>query len=118
MFKDKVVVITGASRGIGREIALKFAGQGACVVLSARGEQSVAELAEDIRSGGGQALAVKGDVANGDDVDHLFALAVERKTQGFIGFFENLSRNGKITSKVIAHTGKLRTLSGKNKSEH
>jgi len=77
VFKDKVVVITGASRGIGREIALKFAGQGACVVLSARGEQSVAEFAEDIRSGGGQALAVKGDVANGDDVDHLFALAVE-----------------------------------------
>ncbi|AJF06444.1 3-oxoacyl-[acyl-carrier-protein] reductase [Geoalkalibacter subterraneus] len=77
MFKDKVVVVTGASRGIGREIALKFADQGACVVLSARGEQSVAELAEDINRRGGHALPVKGDVANGADVDHLFAQAIE-----------------------------------------
>ncbi len=77
MFKDKVVVVTGASRGIGREIALQFADQGACVVLSARGEQSVGELAEDISRRDGRALAVRGDVANGADVDHLFAQAKE-----------------------------------------
>lgn len=78
MFKDKVVVVTGASRGIGREIALLFAEQGARVVLSARGEQAVAELADEIVRRGFEALAVTGNVADGADVENLFSQTKEK----------------------------------------
>lgn len=77
MFKDKVVVVTGASRGIGREIALKFAAAGAQVVLSGRNEQSLQELAAEIEGAGGKALAVAGDVARTEDVEELFQKAAE-----------------------------------------
>lgn len=77
MFKDKVVVVTGASRGIGREIALKFAAAGAQVVLSGRNEQNLQELAAEIEGAGGKALAVAGDVARTEDVEVLFQKAAE-----------------------------------------
>jgi len=78
VFKDKVVVVTGASRGIGREIALLFAEQGARVVLSARGEQAVAELADEIVDRGFDAIYVIGNVADGGDVENLFSQAKEK----------------------------------------
>lgn len=77
LFKDKVVVVTGASRGIGREIALKFAAAGAQVVLSGRNEQNLQDLAAEIEGAGGKALAVAGDVARTEDVEVLFQKAAE-----------------------------------------
>jgi 3-oxoacyl-[acyl-carrier protein] reductase len=58
---DKVALITGASRGIGRAIAETFVAQGAAVVLVARAE-SVQTLAETLRQAGARATAVQGDV--------------------------------------------------------
>ncbi len=75
MFTDKVVVVTGASRGIGREIALQFAAQGAKVVVSARGAGAIDALVGEIEEKGGQALAVAADVAKTADVENLFAEA-------------------------------------------
>lgn len=77
MFKDKVAVVTGASRGIGREIALQFAAAGAKVVLSARSAQAVEDLAREIQDAGGQAIAVVGDIALTADVEELFRKAAE-----------------------------------------
>jgi NAD(P)-dependent dehydrogenase (short-subunit alcohol dehydrogenase family) len=61
-FKDKVVVITGASGGIGRATALAFAKCGARVVLAARDEEKLRSLREEIVGRGGQALAVRTDI--------------------------------------------------------
>jgi NAD(P)-dependent dehydrogenase (short-subunit alcohol dehydrogenase family) len=78
---DNVVVITGASRGIGREMALQLAGQGARLALSARDEAALEELAEQCRSRGGQAVAVAADVTNEAQCASLIARTVERYGQ-------------------------------------
>lgn len=77
MLSDKVAVVTGASRGIGRTIALALAAQGAKVVASARNAEALAELTAEIKAQGGDALAVVGDVAVEDDANNLIKEAVE-----------------------------------------
>jgi short-subunit dehydrogenase len=62
-YKDRVVIVTGASSGIGRALALRLAGQGACVVLAARCAERLEALAGECRQLGGHALAVPTDVA-------------------------------------------------------
>jgi 3-oxoacyl-[acyl-carrier protein] reductase len=63
-FEDKVAVVTGSSRGIGRAIALRLAAGGARVVVNCRGSEAAAnEVVEQIRAGGGQAIAVLADVS-------------------------------------------------------
>ncbi|HSP81463.1 MAG TPA: SDR family NAD(P)-dependent oxidoreductase, partial [Myxococcaceae bacterium] len=75
--RDAVVVITGASSGIGRETALEFARQGATVVLGARREQPLHEVAERCRQLVGRALAVPMDVTDEDAVQGLARTAIE-----------------------------------------
>ncbi len=67
----KVAIITGASRGIGAATARVFAESGATVVLAARDGQALDAVAQDIRAGGGQALAVPTDVGDPDSVRRL-----------------------------------------------
>ncbi len=77
MFQDKVAIITGSSRGIGRAIALHLASQGAIIVASARNVAALESLVDDIEGQGGKALAVPGDVGLSKDVHALFAAAME-----------------------------------------
>lgn len=65
---QQVVVVVGASSGIGRETALQFAKRGAKVVVAARGEDKLASLVEEIRAAGGEATAITADVAFFDQV--------------------------------------------------
>jgi NADP-dependent 3-hydroxy acid dehydrogenase YdfG len=74
----KVVAITGASRGIGEAIALRLAGRGAKLVLGARGEDGLAELAGRIEAAGGEVAFLPTDVRRREDVEKLVGLAVER----------------------------------------
>lgn len=74
----QVVVVTGASGGVGRAVAHAFAKRGAHVGLLARGQQGLDDAAEEVRSLGGQALAVLTDVADADQVEAA-ALAVEAR---------------------------------------
>ena len=76
--ENQVVVITGASQGIGRETALEMGRAGASVVLAARNEEALRELAAEIERIGGQAEAVPTDVAEYDRVERLGARAMER----------------------------------------
>lgn len=69
---DKVAIITGSSKGIGRGIAHRFAREGAKVVVNGRGAEAVEATAREIRDAGGEVTAVPGDVTRRDDVDRLF----------------------------------------------
>lgn len=76
--KDKVVVITGASSGIGEATALMLAEQGAKVVLGARGLDRLKNLADRITDTGGEVAYARTDVSRRDDVSDLVKLACER----------------------------------------
>lgn len=75
---EQVVVIAGASSGIGRASALAFAAGGARVVCAARGRQALDTLVEEIRLAGGTGVAVPTDVADPQAVRDLAAAAEER----------------------------------------
>ena len=74
----QVVVITGASQGIGRETALQLAKRGASVVVAARNEEALAELARQVERLGGQVETVVTDVADADQVQALAERAIDR----------------------------------------
>lgn len=62
----KSILLTGASRGIGREIALAFAKQGCKLALAGRNEQALEETRAGVEQAGGQAIVVAGDVTDAD----------------------------------------------------
>ncbi len=74
---DQVVVLMGASSGIGRETALRFARKGAKVVVSARGEEGLDSLVEEIRREDGEAIAVPADTSEFDQVKAVADRAVQ-----------------------------------------
>jgi NAD(P)-dependent dehydrogenase (short-subunit alcohol dehydrogenase family) len=69
--KDKVAWITGAGNGIGKATALLFANEGATVIVTDVDEAATQATYEEIKSMGGEALAVPGNVADPDDVKHM-----------------------------------------------
>ncbi len=75
--EEQVVALMGASSGIGRETALRFAHRGAKVVVAARSEAGLDSLVEEIRRDGGQATAVVADTSQFDQVKAVADRAVE-----------------------------------------
>jgi NAD(P)-dependent dehydrogenase (short-subunit alcohol dehydrogenase family) len=73
----RVAVVTGASRGIGRAVALALAHAGADVVVAARKEADLAAVADKVRAAGRRALAVPAHLGRRPDIDRLFATALE-----------------------------------------
>jgi len=75
--EGKVALITGSGRNIGRATALKFAGEGAHIVVNARRNETEAEaVAHEVRERGVKAIAVLADVAKKDEVDRMVARAM------------------------------------------
>ena len=72
-FRNKIVLVTGSGRGIGREIALRFAREGADVVVNFfRNREPAEETAVTIRQLGRQALVVKANMGDLDDIKNLY----------------------------------------------
>ena len=74
----KVIVITGASSGIGRAAALLLAGRGAKVVLGARGADELEAIVREVQDSGGDAAHRRTDVSKRQDVVALIGLAADR----------------------------------------
>ena len=74
----KVAVVTGGSRGIGRSIALGFAGAGADVVVASRTQADLEKVVQEIESLGRQALAVPANMSVKEEVDNMVGKAIER----------------------------------------
>lgn len=75
-FQDKVVIVTGASSGIGKVAARAFAREGACVVLAARRQEEGNQIAAEIKAAGGEAVFIQTDVARTQDVIKLVETTV------------------------------------------
>ncbi|MFC2042626.1 SDR family NAD(P)-dependent oxidoreductase [Chloroflexota bacterium] len=110
MSKSSVILITGASSGIGTATARLFAKEGYRVVLAARRKKRLEDLADEIRLGGGQAIAVRTDVKNLQDIDNLVQTALVVYGQidilfnnagfGRIDWLENLEPREDIQSQI------------------
>ncbi|MBU0975423.1 MAG: SDR family NAD(P)-dependent oxidoreductase [Patescibacteria group bacterium] len=100
--KDKTVLITGASSGIGRAFALKAASDGATVILASRSEDKLQEVKSEVEKLGGKGVVVPTDVTNDDSVKNLFLETIKDRRVldvvfdnaglGFIGNIQDLTR--------------------------
>jgi short-subunit dehydrogenase len=106
--KDQVIVITGASSGIGLATARMAASRGASVVLASRNETDLQKAAEEIRSKGGRAVSVVADVSKEEDVDRIGETAL-REFGGIDTWVNNagLSIYGKLTEIPMADKRRL-----------
>jgi len=77
-FAGKVAIVTGASRGIGRAIALELAGAGCAVALAARGEARLRAVADEVDKQGGECLMVPADLSRDADMHRLVAATLQR----------------------------------------
>jgi 3-oxoacyl-[acyl-carrier protein] reductase len=95
--KDKVALVTGASQGIGWDIAQALVVAGAKVAVAARTEQNLALLVSEIETAGGEALAVKMDVADAEQVKAGFKQVIDK-----FGRLDILVNNAAITRDGLA----------------
>jgi NAD(P)-dependent dehydrogenase (short-subunit alcohol dehydrogenase family) len=77
-FKGKVVVVTGSSKGIGREIALEFSNKGAIVIVNGRNKVEVEKVANEINNNGGTSLGIVADVTKKAEVENLFGSVIDK----------------------------------------
>jgi NAD(P)-dependent dehydrogenase (short-subunit alcohol dehydrogenase family) len=78
MLQGKVAMITGASQGLGRALALAYAKEGARVVINSRQKESIRPVAEEAESTGAEVLALAADVSRSADVERLVGAATKR----------------------------------------
>lgn len=105
--EGRIALITGASRGIGRAVALAFARAGAHVVLLARTQGALEEVDDEIREAGGSATLLRLDLRNGDKLDALGPTLFQRWGKldilvGNAGILGPLSPLGHITADAWA----------------
>src|ERR1700693_2297946 len=95
--KDKVALVTGASQGIGWDIAQALVVAGAKVAVAARTEEKLALLVGEIETAGGEAIAVKMDVADAEQVKAGFRQVIDK-----FGRLDILVNNAAITRYGLA----------------
>ena len=95
--KDKVAVVTGASRGIGKAAALALASQGAKVVVNyARSSDAAEAIVKQITEAGGEAIATEADVSQSEQVDNLIKTTLDK-----FGRIDVLVNNAGITKDTL-----------------
>jgi short-subunit dehydrogenase len=97
MMKDKVVVITGSSQGIGKACAWDLAQRGARVVLNGRSADKLAQTYESFRKAGFEGMAIQGDIADANCCDKII-----RDTVQAYGKVDYLINNAALSSKLSA----------------
>jgi NAD(P)-dependent dehydrogenase (short-subunit alcohol dehydrogenase family) len=97
MLEGKVAMITGASQGLGRALALAYAKEGASIVINSRSEGSIRRVAEEAESLGAEVLALAADVSRGADVERL----VDKAAQTF-GRIDVLVNNAGLLGPRVA----------------
>jgi 3-oxoacyl-[acyl-carrier protein] reductase len=95
--KDKIAIVTGASQGIGRDTALALSEAGAKVAVAARNEVKLANVVAEITERGGEAFAVKMDVADAEQIKAGFKSVLEK-----FGRLDILVNNAAITRDGLA----------------
>jgi glucose 1-dehydrogenase len=97
--KDKVVVVTGASKGLGRAMAVRFGQEQSKVVVNYRSnEEEALEVKKEIEQAGGQAIVVRGDVTKEEDVVNLVETAVKE-----FGTLDVMVNNAGVENPVPSH---------------
>jgi 3-oxoacyl-[acyl-carrier protein] reductase len=95
--KERVALVTGGSRGIGRAIASSLAAAGATVVVNYKGNAAAADqVVRDIGAEDGQALAIQADISQSQEVEHMFKAVLER-----YGRLDILVNNAGITRDTL-----------------
>ena len=106
MQKERIALVTGGGRGIGREIALELARRGCSVALNySRSEKAAEEAAAEIEAMGRKALTVKADVSSAAEVKEMFAFVASK-----LGTVEILVCNAGITRDNLLMRMKNRTM--------
>jgi short-subunit dehydrogenase len=94
--KDKVVIITGATSGIGKALAFEYASKGSKIVIGARNHNKLIEIAEDIKLKGGDVAFAQTDVSSEQDCKNLILTAIER-----FGKIDILINNAGISMRAL-----------------
>ena len=77
-FKDKIVIVTGAGRGIGKAAAISFAREGAKLVILSKTEAEIEQACKEIIEFNGQCMAIKADVSSEDDVKNVIDKTLQK----------------------------------------
>jgi NAD(P)-dependent dehydrogenase (short-subunit alcohol dehydrogenase family) len=95
LLKDRVAIVSGIGPGMGRDIALVFAREGARLVLAARTESTLRSVAAEVEDRGGEAIPVPTDITRAEECERLVATALER-----FGRIDVLSNNAYSEGKM------------------
>jgi len=96
--KEKVAIITGSGRGIGKDIAVEMGKKSAKVMVNDIDEEACIEVVEEIKQNGGEAIYFKGNIANGEEADNLIETAVQH-----YGTVDILVNNAAVTKPSMIH---------------
>jgi short-subunit dehydrogenase len=104
-FKDKIIIITGASSGIGEALVHEFAKQGSKIVLAARNELKILQIEKELNEKGMTVIAITTDVSRESDCKHLIETTIDR-----FGSVDILINNAGISMKALFHEADLQVL--------